>query len=130
MPMPRWWTRINKRVFNPLTLRYGVRPVLTHVGRSSGKTYRTPLDAHPVDGGYVFVLVYGSGSDWVRNVLAAGHASLTIDGEHVELTNPRLVDEQEAWQALPDTVKRPPRFLRISEYLRMDRAEVSERPAP
>jgi hypothetical protein len=45
-------------------------------------------------------------SDWVRNVLAAGHARLTIDGEEVEVASPRLVDEDEAWQALPDTVKR------------------------
>lgn len=121
MPMPRWWTKINKRVFNPLELRRGARPVLTHVGRRSGQTYRTPLDAHPVDGGYVFILVYGSQSDWVRNVLAAGHARLTIAGGIVELTAPRLVDEDEAWRALPDSVKRPPRVLRIGEYLRMDR---------
>jgi hypothetical protein len=56
----------------------------------------------------------------VRNVLAAGHARLTVGGEDVELTNPRLVDEEEAWEALGDTVRRPPRVLRIREYLRMD----------
>lgn len=122
MPMPRWWGQINKRVFNPREIERGVRPVLTHVGRTSGKTYRTPLDAHPVDGGYLFILVYGAESDWVRNVLAAGHARLTIDGEEAELATPRLVDENEAWQAVADTVERPPRFLRISEYLRMDLA--------
>ncbi|HEX6339019.1 MAG TPA: nitroreductase family deazaflavin-dependent oxidoreductase [Jiangellaceae bacterium] len=120
MPMPGWWGQINKRVFNPLELKRGVRPVLTHVGRSSGTIYRTPLDAHPVDGGYVFILVYGSGSDWVRNVLAAGRARLSVGGEHVELTNPRLIDEQEAWDAIGSTVRRPPRALRIHEYLRMD----------
>ncbi len=120
MPMPGWWGKINKRVFNPMELKRGVRPVLTHVGRNSGTTYRTPLDAYPVDGGYLFILVYGSGSDWVRNVLAAGHARLTVNGQDVELTNPRLVDEDEAWQALDDTVSRPPRMLRIHEYLRMD----------
>jgi hypothetical protein len=59
MPMPRWWGRINKRVLNPREVERGVRPVLTHVGRSSGRTYRTPLDAHPVAGGCVFILVYG-----------------------------------------------------------------------
>lgn len=124
MPMPRWWGQINKRVFNPLELNRGVRPVLTHVGRTSGTAYRTPLDAHSVEGGYVFVLVYGSESDWVRNVLAAGHARLTIDGDDVNLTRPRLLDEDKAWQILPETVKRPPRFLRISEYLRMDLADI------
>ncbi len=76
MPMPRWVARINKRVFNPMELRRGVRPVLTHVGRSSGKTYRTPLDAHLIEGGYIFIVMYGSDSDWVQNVLAAGAATL------------------------------------------------------
>jgi deazaflavin-dependent oxidoreductase (nitroreductase family) len=123
MPMPRWWTQINKRVFNPLELRRGERPVLTHVGRSSGTTYRTPLDAHAVAGGYVFVLVYGSRSDWVRNALAAGHARLTVDGRDLELTAPRLISGTEAWQAIGDGVRRPPKALRITEYLRMDLVE-------
>jgi deazaflavin-dependent oxidoreductase (nitroreductase family) len=120
--MPRWWGQINKRVFNPLELRRGERPVLAHVGRTSGRTYQTPLDAHRVDGGYVFVLVYGSRSDWVRNVLAAGDARLTIDGDEVALTKPRLIGDEKAWQVLPQDVKRPPRMLRITEYLRMDLA--------
>lgn len=120
MPMPRWWTQINKRVFNPREIRKGVRPVLTHVGRTSGETYRTPLDAHPVDHGYVFILVYGSTSDWVRNAIAAGHARLTIAGQDIELVAPRLIDAQEAWQAIGDDVKRPPGMLNITEYLRMD----------
>jgi deazaflavin-dependent oxidoreductase (nitroreductase family) len=122
VPMPRWWTQVNKRVFNPAELRRGVRPVLTHVGRSSGTTYRTPLDAHPVDGGYVFVLVYGSRSDWVRNVLAAGHARLRVDGQDLELTSPRVIASEEAWRALGEGVKRPPRVLNITEFLRMDLA--------
>ena len=71
----------------------------------------------------MFILVYGSGSDWVRNILAAGGATLTVSGEDVELVNPRLVDAQDAWQALPKTAKRPPGFLRITEYLRVDRAD-------
>ncbi len=86
MPMPRWWGRVNKRFFNPRELRRGGRPILTHIGRTSGETYRTPLDAHPLEGGYVFVLVYGSESDWVRNVLEAGHACLLIGGEKVGFT--------------------------------------------
>ena len=122
MPMPRWWGQINKRVFNPRAIAGGRWPVLTHVGRSSGTTYQTPMDAHAVDGGYPFVLVYGSGSDWVQNVLAAGHAHLRIDGEDRELTAPRLIGRDEAFDALPAEVARPPKVLRITEFLRMDLA--------
>jgi deazaflavin-dependent oxidoreductase (nitroreductase family) len=124
MPMPRWWGHINKRLFNPRAIAGGRWPVLTHVGRSSGMTYRTPLDAHPVDGGYVFVLVYGSGSDWVQNVLAADRARLCVEGAEVDLTNPRLVGEDEALRALAEEVARPPRWLRITEFLRMDLVAV------
>jgi deazaflavin-dependent oxidoreductase (nitroreductase family) len=120
MPMPRWWGHINKRVFNPRAIASGKWPVLTHIGRTSGTTYRTPMDAHPVDGGYLFVLVYGSGSDWVRNVLAAGRARLCIEGREVELTAPRLVGEEEAFSVLSDEVARPPKVLRITQFLRMD----------
>ncbi|MEV4073907.1 nitroreductase family deazaflavin-dependent oxidoreductase [Nonomuraea fuscirosea] len=122
MPMPLWWGQINKRVFNPLTLAQGKSPVLTHVGRASGRTFHTPLDAFPVAGGYLFILVYGSRSDWVRNILAAGSARLLVDGKEVELTAPRVVGRDEAFEALPTKSRRPVRVLRITEFLRMDLA--------
>lgn len=120
MPMPRWWGHINKRIFNPRAIRSGTWPVLTHVGRRSGATYQTPMDAHPVDGGYLFILVYGSRSDWVQNVLAAGHARLRVEGTDVDLTDPRLIGEAEALEILPDDATRPPKLLRIRDFLRMD----------
>ena len=122
MPMPRWVAHVNKRVFNKAELKRGVRPVLSHLGRSSGKTYRTPLDAHPVDNGYIFILMYGSGSDWVKNVLAAGTAGLRIDGDEIDLVSPRLVTRDVAWQRLPATTREPPSFLRVTEFLQMDTA--------
>ncbi len=120
MPMPLWWGHINKRVFNRVALKRGSWPVLTHVGRSSGKVYRTPLEVHPVADGYIFILVYGSGSDWVKNVLAAGTASLEVDGEEFDLVSPRLLPEDVAWQLLPETTKAPPKFLHVNEFLQVD----------
>lgn len=120
MPLPRLLAEINKRVFNPREIRRGVRPVLTHVGRASGKTYHTPLEAFPVGGGYLFIVMYGSGSDWVRNVLASGRATLRIEGREIELDNPRVLTGEEAWQLLPPDTKRPPGFMRVTELLRMD----------
>ena len=120
MPVPMWVAQVNKRVFNPRELRKGVRPVLTHMGRSSGTTYRTPLDAHPVEGGYIFIVMYGSASDWVQNVLAAGSAMLKVDSDELELVAPRLVSKEDAWQLLPPATKAPANFLRVTEYLQMD----------
>ena len=120
MPVPMWIGKVNKRVFNPREIKNGERPVLTHVGRSSGTVYRTPLDAHPVDGGYIFIVMYGSESDWVKNIMAAGTVTLTVAGDEIDLTSPRLISKDEAFQVLAETTKAPPEILKVTEYLRMD----------
>ena len=120
MPVPMWVAQINKRVFNRMELRRGVSPVLTHVGRSSGKMYHVPLDAHAVDDGYIFVVMYGSDSDWVKNALAVGTASLRVGSENFALESPRLITKEEAWEQIDAATKAPPKFLRVTEYLQMD----------
>lgn len=120
MPMPLWWGQVNKKVFNPRALKGDRWDVITHVGRSSGRTFRTPLEGHEVDGTVVFILVYGAKSDWVQNVLASGTASLRSGGENLELSSPRLIGESEAWRRLDGIAKRPPGFLKVNEFLQMD----------
>ena len=122
MPVPQWVAQINKRVFNKLELKRGKRPVLTHIGRSSGKSYQTPLDAHRTDNSFIFLLMYGSGSDWVKNVMASGSAGLRIENEGWELINPRLISMEEARRQLPETNLRPGRIKGI-EYPQMDSTE-------
>ena len=119
MPMPLWWGQINKRVFNPLALRKGKYQVICHVGRTSGQPYRTPIEALPVDDGFIFVLVYGSRSDWVQNVLASGTAKLETDGVTLDLVSPELITADEAFERLSPGVKRPPRLLKIDGFLAM-----------
>ena len=120
MPLPRWLARINKRAFNRMELKKGVRPVLIHVGRSSGKTFSTPLDAHPIDGGYLFIMNYGRDSDWVKNILAAGSARLRVGGDEVALASPQVITKEAALPLLPATSKWPPDALNVTECLRMD----------
>ncbi|NQV08062.1 nitroreductase family deazaflavin-dependent oxidoreductase [bacterium] len=120
MSLPRWLARVNSRVFNRLELKRGVRPVLIHVGRSSGITYETPLDAHRIDGGYVFIPMYGPRTDWVKNALAAGAANLRVDGRNVELDSPRLVRKDAVWPLLASGTKTPPTISDDSKLLQMD----------
>jgi hypothetical protein len=119
MHLPRWLARVNRRVINPREVRRGVRPVLIHVGRSSGQTYRTPLDAHLLPDGYLFIPMYGPRTDWVKNVLVAGEAGLFIDGKEIELESPRMVRKEDVWPQLPTTTKTPPGICGESELLRM-----------
>ena len=120
MPLPRWLAHVNKRVFNPIEVRRGARPVLIHTGRSSGKTYRTPLDTHRVPDGYLFIPLYGPRTDWVKNVMAAQEARLLIDGHDIELTAPRLVKKKDIWPLVPTTSKTYPGISSESMLLRMD----------
>ena len=76
MPTPRWIAHANKVGLNRFTKF--IAPwapgwaVVIHRGRKSGRTFQTPLWAFRRGNGFVIALTYGSESDWVRNVLAAG----------------------------------------------------------
>jgi deazaflavin-dependent oxidoreductase (nitroreductase family) len=120
MPYPRWLAKINKRAFNPRQVRQGKYPVVTHVGRTSGKSYRTPIDAFPTTTGYVLVVRYGPESDWVQNILVAGDATLRVGDEDLDLESPRLVSQDAALEAL--AADEPPAdFTKAEDFLLMDR---------
>lgn len=67
--------------------------IVTHRGRRSGREYRTPVNVFRRGDRYLFVLTYGSESDWVRNVMAAGACSLRTRGRDVALVGPELVHD-------------------------------------
>jgi deazaflavin-dependent oxidoreductase (nitroreductase family) len=119
MPYPRWLAKINKRVFNPREIRRGAYPVVHHVGRASGESYETPLDAFPTKTGYVLVARYGPKSDWVRNILASGTATLRVGDEEHVLDSPRLVSQKEALDALVSE-ETPADFTKAEDFLLMD----------
>lgn len=88
--------RMNKRMLNPRQLRTAgttgaYADVIHHVGRSSGKPYRTPIVAVPFDGGFVVALPYGTRADWVKNVLAAGTATIVHAGNTYRVDRPEVV---------------------------------------
>lgn len=120
MPVPKVVAKLNKLYTNPRAIEQGKWPVLSHVGRTSGVTYRTPLEAYRIEGGFLFVLMYGSDSDWVQNVLHAGKATLTIGDDTFDIVNPRLIPEADAWELVPPETKKPPSFLSVHEFMRAD----------
>ncbi len=118
--VPKFMGRVNRRIFNPREIRKGKRPVLIHRGRTSGNEYLTPLDAHRVDEGFMFIVMYGSDCDWVQNVLASGSATLRVDGHEVPLEKPRLVSVEEATKVLSSIGLNTSKLSSRAEYLRMD----------
>ena len=110
------------RVVNPLTRRVaGWLPgfgLLTYRGRKTGRTYRTPINVFTRGDSYVFALTYGSGVDWVKNVIAAGECGLRTRGRDTRLVEPELfVDPAQRLMPLP--VRLFLRLNRVTEFLRM-----------
>jgi deazaflavin-dependent oxidoreductase (nitroreductase family) len=120
MALPRSVARFNARVTNRVTRPFAGRlpgfGIVTHVGRRSGRTYRTPVNVFLNSDRYVVALTYGSASDWVRNVAAAGGCELHTRGRTVRLTDPRIVVDPSR-ELVPVPVRLILRVIRASEFM-------------
>ncbi len=122
MPIPISLGKFNKRVTNRLMIRRANHPpfaAIRHRGRTSGQEYRIPINAFPRGDEVVFALTYGSGADWVKNVLAAGRATLEYSGDELELEAPRIVGRADAIEAFPGYVRLATKLIGVTEYLVM-----------
>jgi deazaflavin-dependent oxidoreductase (nitroreductase family) len=122
MVLPMRLARFNRHVTNRLTAL--IAPwmpwfgVLRHTGRKSGRALQTPLNVFPAPGGFVIALTYGSDTDWVKNVLAAGGCSLTYRRKLYRLTSPELYRDPER-QAMPGIVRVALGRIGVTEFLRL-----------
>jgi deazaflavin-dependent oxidoreductase (nitroreductase family) len=126
VPIPKAVARFNRHVTNPLARRVaGWAPgfcILNHVGRRSGRLYQTPLNVFAAPGGFVFALTYGRDTDWVHNVMAAGHCTIRHRNEVFTLVEPRLLSTADGMAAMHVGVRVALRMLDVTEFLRMERS--------
>jgi deazaflavin-dependent oxidoreductase (nitroreductase family) len=109
-------------IFNPFS-RLFVRwlpgfGILGYRGRTSGKAYRTPMNAFRHGDVWVFALTYGSDVQWVKNVLAAGEATLEIRRGKIRLVDPELFVDRER-RLMPFGIRQLLGLIRVYEFLRM-----------
>jgi deazaflavin-dependent oxidoreductase (nitroreductase family) len=105
MPLPRVAARFNRvvtnRLFAPIAGRVPPWIVVEHVGRRSGRTYRTVVWGFPGPGHDLrIVLTYGPASDWVRNVLRAERCRVQWRGRWRTYA-PQLVEGSAAARLMP-----------------------------
>lgn len=97
MPIPQVVAVLNRRFTNRVTGAVADKlpgfAIVTHTGRTSGRTYRTPVNVFRRGDGYRFALTYGAEAQWVRNVLAAGRCEIETRGRIVRLDRPMLVED-------------------------------------
>ncbi len=113
---------ITTRFFNPLARRFAGRlpwfGILTYIGRTSGRTYRTPINVFRRGDTYVFALTYGRDTQWVKNVLAAGSCTLRTRGRDVHLVQPELIRDPSR-RLMPFPVRVILGLDNVSEFLWM-----------
>ena len=100
MRVPRTVAKFNRRITNPLAVRFGrwapLNGTLEHVGRKSGKTYQTPLNIFETADGFVIPIGYGLESHWVQNALAGGPLTVHKAGRTIPVVDARIVSKADA----------------------------------
>ena len=100
MRVPRTVAKFNRRITNPLAVRFGgwapLNGTLEHVGRKSGKTYQTPLNIFETADGFVIPIGYGLESHWVQNALAGGPLTVHKAGRTIPIVDARIVSKADA----------------------------------
>jgi deazaflavin-dependent oxidoreductase (nitroreductase family) len=117
MRVPRAVAKFNRRITNPvarsLTPWLPALGTLEHVGRKSGRHYRTPLLVFKTQDGFVILIGYGPQTDWLKNVLAGGPTVLHKRGKALALASPRIVSKADA---APLVTPGPRLFYRLFPY--------------
>jgi deazaflavin-dependent oxidoreductase (nitroreductase family) len=123
----RWLAKINIAFTNRITgLFAGWFPglgILTHVGRKSGKVYRTPVNVFRASNGFIVALTYSSQSEWVKNVLAAGGCELETRGTKCQLSAPKVVHDPTR-KRFPFPVRLLLRTVGANEYMELSRSQA------
>jgi hypothetical protein len=122
--------RFHHAVGNPLQMRSAGTPdtsasVIRHRGRTTGRTYETPVWAVPTEDGFVIPIVYGERTDWLRNVLADGAAVVVHDGRAYSLVEPEIVPMAGVRAYFPVRLQLAHRLVHVEQCLRVRCADVT-----
>ena len=95
-----------------------------HVGRRSGKSYVTPVNARVTGDIAVVPLTFGNQSDWVRNVRAARYCWIRVNGNYHHAVRPQFVNWADAKPLVRATFnplqRMALRSLGIKQFMRLD----------
>lgn len=117
--------RMNRSVTNPRVMRTAGTPatqtsVIEHVGRTSGRTYETPIDIIDSPTGLLVALPYGTRADWLRNVQAAGAATVVRQGRRIDVARPTIVATAEVADLIPKRTMRMLRLFGVGQFLHLE----------
>src|SRR5260370_23905865 len=93
--------RLFTRAMRPVALRSAGKEgsatsVVRHVGRRSGRKYETPVIAAQHDDSFLIALPYGERTDWLKNVLDQGSATIVTHGHTYDVDRPEVIPMPDA----------------------------------
>jgi len=114
----------NKYIFNRITLTlaksgWGPFSIVHHLGRHSGRAYRTPVLASYIGETIIIPLSYGENVDWLRNILAQGGCEMLRKNKRIAVTNPQVIDSAAAYAILPEKRRKLFERFKLEKFLRL-----------
>jgi deazaflavin-dependent oxidoreductase (nitroreductase family) len=95
--------------------------VIRHVGRRSGRSYETPVVAVARDESFLIALPYGERTDWAKNVLAGGAASVVTHGQTYQVDRPQVIPMTDATPCFGAKEQKLHRRFAVDTCLRLHR---------
>jgi deazaflavin-dependent oxidoreductase (nitroreductase family) len=92
--------------------------IVHHVGRKTGRQYRTPVMVFRRDNRMIIALTYGRKSEWVQNVLAQNGCEIETERRMLRLSEPRLIRDEQR-QAMPPMVRFALGVLNVPDFLEL-----------
>ncbi len=127
----RWVAAFNLAITNRVTSPFASRlpgfGLLTHVGRRSGRLYRTPVNVFRTPDGFMIALTYGQEAHWAQNVLAAGGCRLETRGRSYQLSAPAVVHDPSRAK-FPFPVRIILYIIGATDFMQLSKARVQAAP--
>ncbi len=127
-------TRATARATGPLARPIAGRRLLPlwavvhHRGRRSGRAYAIPIAIRASDDAFTIPLPWGTETQWLRNVQAAGGCTIRWRGIDHTATAPRMIGAEEAIPAFHPVQRMILRVGGVGSFLRLSRTEAGTRP--
>ncbi|HET9779063.1 MAG TPA: nitroreductase/quinone reductase family protein [Propionibacteriaceae bacterium] len=129
-PFPRSFAKFNRKVANPVMRKiagsFGPFAIVRHRGRRTGRDYATPVLAFGTEDGLLVGVLYGTSSDWVRNVLAGDRAEVKWHGQSHAYDQPRLISSEEALPTVAAVIRGPFRLLGVRNFVRFTASSLED----
>ena len=98
--------------------------IVRHVGRRSGRTYETPVVAVEHDDCFLIAIPYGERTDWMKNVLASGQATVVTHGRTYGVDQPQVIPMTEATGYFGPKEQKLHRRFDVDTCLRVHRTTI------